>query len=183
MMIRQMLVFGRCAAVALSLAAAMPFALAADAQDLGEKVPDAQAIKDGLFPDDDCKALEEAGYKCMGFRAAVRYALPAMSFKFGSADLPDMLRRQLDVFASVLAGRRGTGKVVRVEGHADASGAAEANLSLSQKRADAVKGYLVEKGADPGMIEAVGMGSKVPKQGTDPFSPINRRVEIGRIAN
>ncbi len=156
--------------------------MAADAQDLGEKLPDAQAIKDGLFPEDDCKALEEAGYKCMGFKAAVRYALPATAFKLGSADLPDVLRRQLDVFASVLTGRRSTGKAIRIEGHADASGSADGNLALSQKRAEAVKSYLVEKGADAGLLEAVGMGSKVPKQGADPFSPVNRRVEIGRVA-
>lgn len=154
---------------------------AADTQDLGERVPDAEAIKDGLFPEDDCKALEAAGYKCMGFRPASRFTLPAASFKLGSADLPEMLRRQLDVFASVLAGKRGTGRVVRVEGHADASGANDANLALSQKRADAVKTYLVERGADPAMLEAVGMGAKAPKPGTDPFSPLNRRVEIGRV--
>lgn len=185
MTIRPLLVFGRCAAVALTLAAAMSHVQAADAQDLGERVPDAQAIKDGLFPEDDCKALEAAGYKCMGFKAAIRYALPATAFRLGSADLPDVLRRQLDVFASVLSGRTSSakGKVIRIEGHADASGSADANLSLSQKRAEAVKSYLVEKGADPGMLDAVGMGAKAPKAGTDPFSPANRRVEIGRLAD
>ena len=171
---------GRIAALVIGLAAAAPMAFAADSQDLGERVPDAKAVKEGLFPEDDCKELEAAGYKCMGFKAAVRYALPATSFKVGSADLPDVLRRQLDVFASVLAEKRGTGRVIRIEGHADASGSADANLALSQRRAEAVKGYLVEKGADAAMLDAVGMGAKAPKPGTDPYAAVNRRVEIGR---
>lgn len=168
------------AALALSLSVFAPLAMAADSQDVGDKLPDAAAIKEGLFPEDSCKELEAAGYKCMGFKPAVRYSLPASSFKVGSADLPDMLRKQLDVFASVLSTKRGTGRVIRVEGHADASGAADANLALSQRRADAVKSYLVDKGADPSMLDAVGMGARAPKDGSDPYAPVNRRVEIGR---
>ena len=167
---------------AMSLALALPVAhaLAANATDLGEQLPDATAIREGLFPEDACKELEAAGYKCMGFKPTVRFSLPALAFKVGSAELPDLLRRQLDVFASVLSGKKGTGRVVRVEGHADASGAADANQALSQRRADAVKSYLVDRGADPAMLDAVGLGAKVPKEGADPFSPVNRRVEIAR---
>ncbi len=168
------------AALTLGLAAAMPLAWAADAQDLGERIPDAQSIKEGLFPEDACKELEAAGYKCMGFKPAVRYSLPATSFRVGSAELPDGLRRQLDVFASVLSTKRGSARTVRVEGHADASGSADANLTLSQRRADAVKAYLVDKGAEGNMLEAVGMGSRMPKVSNDPFSAVNRRVEIAR---
>lgn len=170
----------RGAIVALCLSALSPMLRAAE--DIGEQLPDAAAVKEGLFPEDACKELEAAGYKCMGFKPAVRYSLPASSFKVGSAELPDMLRRQLDVFASVLAGKRGTGRVIRVEGHADASGSSDANLTLSQRRAEAVKSYLVDKGADPSMLDAVGMGAKAPKDGLDPYSPANRRVEIGRQA-
>lgn len=168
------------AAWLLSAALALPARAASDTQDLGEKLPDAEVVKEGLFPEDSCKELEAVGYKCMGFKRAVRFSLPALSFKVGSAELPDALRRQLDVFASVLSQKRGTGRVVRVEGHADASGAADANQVLSQRRADAVRAYLVDKGADPAMLEAVGMGAKAPKEGADPFAAINRRVEIGR---
>ena len=156
-------------------------ALAADASvDLGEKVPEVQAINEGLFPEDACKELEQAGYKCMGFKPAVRFSLPTATFKLGSAELPDLLRAQLDRFAEVLRGKRGTGRVVRIEGHADATGSEDINLPLSQKRAEAVKAYLVKNGADPGMLQAVGMGSKALKVTTDPAAAENRRVEIGR---
>ena len=165
----------------LALATSLP-ALAQEAVDMGQTVPDAKAVAEGLFPEDACEQLKAAGFKCMGFKPAVRYSLPASSFKLGSAELPDTLKKQLEVFAEVLKPNRGTGKVVRIEGHADASGVAAANLSLSQKRADAVRDYLVELGAEAAMIAPVGVGANAPKNSKDPFAPENRRVEIGRAA-
>ena len=160
-------------------------ALQANAQsnaaiDVGQSVPDAKVVAEGLFPEEACEQLKAAGFKCMGFKPAVRYSLPATSFKLGSAELPDTLKKQLEVFAEVLKTRRGTGKVVVIEGHADASGAASANQVLSQRRAEAVKGFLVEQGADPAMLTPMGVGANSPKNAKDPFAPENRRVEIGR---
>ncbi len=40
--------------------------------DVGNQVPDAAAVKEGLFPEDACKELEANGFKCMGFKPAVR---------------------------------------------------------------------------------------------------------------
>lgn len=150
--------------------------------DVGTQVPDASAVKDGLFPEDACKELEANGFKCMGFKPAIRYSLPASSFKVGSAELPDLLMRQLDVFADVLRGKRGSGRQVRVIGHADASGTPEANEALSLRRAEAVKAYLVQKGADADMLLIVGVGAKNPVNPTNPMGAENRRVEIGRTA-
>jgi OmpA-OmpF porin, OOP family len=157
-------------------------AQASDAVDVSNSMPDAKAVTEGLFPEEACDQLKAAGFKCMGFKPAVRYSLPASSFKVGSAELPDSLKKQLDVFGEALKGKRGTGKVVRIEGHADASGVAAANLALSQRRAEAVKDYLVQQGADPTMLEPVGLGSNAPKNAKDPTAPENRRVEIGRAA-
>lgn len=159
----------------------LPMAVsAADAVDLGQQVPDVQTLKEGLFPEDACRELEQAGYKCMGFKPAVRYSLPTATFKLGSAELPDLLRQQLDRFAEVLRGKRGSGRVVVIEGHADATGTDEVNLPLSQKRAEAVKEYLVKNGADQSMLVAKGMGSSALKIPQDPAAAENRRVEIGR---
>jgi outer membrane protein OmpA-like peptidoglycan-associated protein len=167
------------AAIALGatgVAAAQPAA----AVDLGTTVPDAKAVKEGLFPEDACKELEASGFKCMGFKPAIRYSLPATSFALGSAELPDALKKQLDVFADVLKGKQGSGRQVRVVGHADASGSDEVNRPLSLRRAEAVKAYLVQKGADAGMLVAVGVGSSEPKNTANPYAAENRRVEIGR---
>ncbi len=152
----------------------------APAVDLGTGVPEAAAVKEGLFPDDACKELEANGFRCMGLKPAVRFSLPAASFKLGSADLPEGLRKQLDVFAEVLRGRPKGSQGVRIIGHADASGSAAGNLALSLKRAESVKAYLVSKGADPASLQTVGLGAKEPKNAQNPAASENRRVEIGR---
>jgi OOP family OmpA-OmpF porin len=149
--------------------------------DVGNATPDADSIKEGLFPEDACKELEASGFKCMGFKPAIKYSLPASSFSAGSAIVPELLKRQLDVFADVLKGKRGTGRQVKIVGHADASGSQVGNLSLSQRRAESVRAYLISKGADADMLTAVGLGSAEPKNKADPFSSENRRVEIGRV--
>jgi OOP family OmpA-OmpF porin len=160
--------------------AATAYAQTPSSVDVGSQVPEANAVKEGLFPEDACKELEANGFKCMGFKPAVKYSLPASSFKIGSAELPELLKKQLDVFAEVLKGKQGSGRQVRVIGHADASGTPEANQALSLRRAEAVKGYLVSKGADPDMLVVVGVGSKDLKNASNPTAAENRRVEIGR---
>jgi outer membrane protein OmpA-like peptidoglycan-associated protein len=167
-------------AALLAFLAAGPVSAQSDVIDVGQSLPDAKAVAEGLFPEDACEQLKTQGYKCQGFKPAARFSLPATSFKIGSAELPDTLKKQLDVFAEVLKSRKGSGKTVRIEGHADASGTAAANMVLSERRAMAVKDYLVELGADATMLVPVGLGSTVPKNPKDPLAAENRRVEIGR---
>jgi len=155
-------------------------ALGADALDVGSSIPDKEAVGQGLFPEEKCEQLKAAGYTCQGFKPAVRYSLPATSFKIGSAELPDLLKKQLEVFAEVLKARKGSGKVVQIEGHADASGSVEFNNVLSLRRAEAVKDYLVTLGADPTMLATAGAGASELKNAGNPLAAENRRVEIGR---
>ena len=170
----------RCALAAVF--AALPAAHAAgdDVVDLGSSVPSSKQIEDGLFPDDNCEKLKENGFKCMGFKPPVRFELPSSSFRLGSADLPDGLKAQLDAFASVLAKKSGNDHAVRIEGHADASGNPTANDTLSQRRADAAREYLISKGVAPDLLSAVGVGSKDLADPQRPLAPSNRRVVIGR---
>ncbi len=65
-----------------------------------------------------------------------------------------------------------------VAGHTDAKGSAQYNKQLSQRRAEAVKGYLVSKGIDANRLDAVGYGSEHPLAPDRPEDPSNRRVEI-----
>lgn len=51
---------------------------------------------------------------------------------------------------------------VVIEGHTDRMGSQQYNQKLSEKRADAVKAYLVSKGANRDSIETIGMGKTVP---------------------
>ena len=169
-----------------ALAAASLLGLSAFGASAGEiveisgNVPQAADIQEGLFPDDECGQLKAAGFKCMGFKPAVKYSLPAVAFKAGSAELPELLKQQLNAFAEVLKNRTSTTQKIRVEGHADASGTPSVNLELSQRRAEMAKQYLVEKGVQPDLLLAVGVGAAEPKAGSNPQSPENRRVVIGR---
>lgn len=69
---------------------------------------------------------------------------------------------------------------VIIEGHTDSVGSAEANKKLSQKRADAVKQYMVKKtGIDAKRITAQGFGEDKPVASNDTKEgrAQNRRVE------
>jgi outer membrane protein OmpA-like peptidoglycan-associated protein len=168
--------------LACAMGGALAQAQTEEVLDVGEKILDAETVRDGLFPEDKCEAVFQAAQlKCMGIRPALRrFALPATTFKFGSAEIPDLLRQQLGAFAEVLRGNKDARRVVRVEGHTDAVGTAEANQLLSQKRAEAVRAYLVSQGVNGEMVEAVGLGAQHLKLASDPKAADNRRVEISR---
>jgi len=112
-------------------------------------------------------------------KAPVRYTFGAEAFALDSAELPAELHRPLDAVASAL--RDGGSPAVRIEVHTDASGPIEARRSLTQRRADAIRHYLVERGVDAATLHSVGMGSSVPRRGNDPYDGSNRRVEIVRL--
>ncbi len=69
---------------------------------------------------------------------------------------------------------------LRVEGHTDRRGGWNHNLKLSQRRAEAVRDYLIAQGVDPARLEAVGYGYKRPlvPELTPRHRAINRRVEF-----
>ncbi len=67
-----------------------------------------------------------------------------------------------------------------VQGHTDATGTPQSNLVLSQKRADAVKSYLLSKGIAASRISAIGYGQEQPvaDNSTEAGRSANRRVEL-----
>ena len=105
------------------------------------------------------------------------FSLP-VQFAFDSATILPAARRQLDAVASGIKLLPETQNVV-LEGHTDATGADAYNLSLSQRRAAAVKAYLVEvHGIDAQRLRDRGLGEQQPIDGIDPFAPENRRVQF-----
>lgn len=65
-----------------------------------------------------------------------------------------------------------------IAGHTDAKGSAETNQALSQRRADAVKRYLVDRhGIAPGRLISVGYGKEHLKNPGNPLGRENRRVQ------
>lgn len=69
---------------------------------------------------------------------------------------------------------------VRLEGHADERGTREYNLALGERRANAVRAYLVAQGALRSQIEVVSYGEEKPVNSghSETSWAQNRRVEI-----
>jgi outer membrane protein OmpA-like peptidoglycan-associated protein len=93
-----------------------------------------------------------------------------------SALLPAALTR-LDQVAEALVAK---GQRVTVEGYTDSRGSQSTNMSLSQRRADSVRSYLVTRGFPTEKIEARGMGPDRPIADNTSAEgrANNRRVEI-----
>jgi OmpA-OmpF porin, OOP family len=70
-----------------------------------------------------------------------------------------------------------------IEGHTDNVGQAATNQSLSERRAAAVRAYLVEQGIDAGRLESKGLGDTRPaaKNDAPEGRQQNRRVELVRL--
>ncbi|MFY7651246.1 MAG: OmpA family protein, partial [Chitinophagaceae bacterium] len=67
-----------------------------------------------------------------------------------------------------------------IEGHTDNVGRAASNKALSQKRADSIKKYIVEKGVSADRITAIGYGMEKPIAENTSLEgrSKNRRVEL-----
>ena len=99
-------------------------------------------------------------------------------FDTNKADLKPVAHGELDNYSGYMT--RNPAKNIKVTGHTDSTGSEAYNLSLSEKRADAVKSYLTGKGIDGQRIEAVGMGESAPiaTNKTKAGRAENRRVEL-----
>jgi outer membrane protein OmpA-like peptidoglycan-associated protein len=80
-------------------------------------------------------------------------------FDFGSADLAPTAAASLDTLIALMKGTTGP---VTVTGHTDSVGTDAVNQPLSEKRAEAVKAYLVSKGIAAARITTAGKGSSEP---------------------
>ncbi|KAF1022030.1 MAG: putative lipoprotein YiaD [Paracidovorax wautersii] len=101
-----------------------------------------------------------------------------IEFETGSAMLTPRGRQVLDEVVPVL--NKLEGRQVALVGHTDNSGDRQLNLTLSQARADAVKGYLVDKGIDPARLTTSGVGPDQPVAANDSAEgrAKNRRIEF-----
>lgn len=101
-----------------------------------------------------------------------------VQFAFDSAEILATARGQLDALAEGIR-RLPAAQAVLIEGHTDATGPEPYNERLSERRAQAVKGYLVARhGIDAARLHAVGRGETAPLPGRDGEAPENRRVQF-----
>lgn len=99
-------------------------------------------------------------------------------FTSDQATLLPAARLRLDEVAKVLLTT--SERHLTVEGHTDSQGSEGHNLDLSQRRADAVRDYLVSRDYQADRIKALGLGEGQPvaDNGSPEGRANNRRVEI-----
>jgi outer membrane protein OmpA-like peptidoglycan-associated protein len=136
---------------------------------------DGDGVYDGL---DKCPGTKP-GSKVNSYGCPERIRLEGVNFEYDSAELTPESLPVLDKSGQLLADV--PEMKVRIEGHTDSDGTAEYNQGLSQRRAEAVKLYLVKRfGLDPKRIEARGYGESMPiaSNETPEGKALNRRVEF-----
>ncbi|HET9934485.1 MAG TPA: OmpA family protein, partial [Polyangiaceae bacterium] len=102
----------------------------------------------------------------------------AVLFTTGKSELLPLAQQKLDQVADAL--KQSDSPKIVVEGYTDSRGADDANLRLSQQRAESVRTYLVSRGVKSESISAVGKGEANPiaSNETPEGRANNRRVEI-----
>jgi len=99
-------------------------------------------------------------------------------FEYDQSMLTDEARAALDRKLTVL--KANAGLRLRISGHADERGSDEYNIALGQRRAVAVKRYLMDQGIDGGRLDVVSFGEEQPavQGGTEEAFAKNRRAEF-----
>ncbi|QNL47713.1 OmpA family protein [Olivibacter sp. SDN3] len=110
-------------------------------------------------------------------RRVVDEAIKNLEFDLSKATIRPSSYPSLDKVANLLIEKNFS---LKLAGHTDNTGSMQLNMRLSKERAEAVKAYLVSKGANPSRIEATGYGPTQPiaTNSTAEGRQANRRVEF-----
>lgn len=118
-----------------------------------------------------------------GLRPGQKVVFSDVVFKIGSSTLDDKGFEPLDKLGAYLAARPEL--AIEISGHADGKGNPKTNQTLSQKRAEAVKNYLVKKyKLKSAQLVPRGYGSTkaIAANDTDENRAKNRRIEVVAIS-
>lgn len=105
----------------------------------------------------------------------------SVRFDFDKSDIKPEYRDILNRIAGILMTLKGY--TINVYGYTDDVGTQTYNLQLSQRRAEAVRNFLVQAGISPTIMSAKGFGKSDPRVPGDSEQAraANRRVEIGIV--
>jgi outer membrane protein OmpA-like peptidoglycan-associated protein len=102
-----------------------------------------------------------------------------LNFPFNSAELTADSRERLDRVAKALTDPTTVNYDIVISGHTDALGGDRYNQTLSERRAQAVRGFLItERGINPRRLVAKGYGRSQLLLPDDPYNERNRRVQF-----
>lgn len=105
-------------------------------------------------------------------------SMPDVLFDFNKYTLKPEARERLAKISGIVLAYPDL--KLEIEGHTDAIGSDDYNQTLSEKRADGVRGYLISSGVVPDHVSAVGLGKSNPvaDNSTAEGRKRNRRVEM-----
>lgn len=111
-------------------------------------------------------------------RNLLKKAMQGIQFETGKATIKPSSYKLLDQIAQTFIDN--PSYIIEVQGHTDNVGKAELNKALSDKRAKAVREYLIKKGVEPERMTANGYGMERPIEDnkTAKGRALNRRVEF-----
>lgn len=174
-------------ALAAALLAGCGGALAQDAQG----APAVDSIINSLKAENTAQAQGQTralrpGAAAMSTSAPAPVAKPAkpasinmqINFDFNSDRISGTSEQTMANLAKALVSPQLENRSFTVIGHTDAKGSAGYNKALSDRRAAAVRRYLVDHGVATTRLRAVGKGESQLLNADDPEAAENRRVEI-----
>ncbi len=131
------------------------------------------------YSEDAEHTLENKDLKLVPIEKEAVVSLNNVFFDFDKAILKSNSFAELNRIVMLMTDKSGI--QIEVAGHTDNIGTEDYNIKLSQRRATAVKDYLVEKGIDASRIMTVGYGETRPVASNDDDKEgraLNRRVEF-----
>jgi outer membrane protein OmpA-like peptidoglycan-associated protein len=143
--------------------------------DATDRCPTEPETVNQYLDDDGCPDTPPSGVKVTNTQIVIDQTI---QFETGSANLLSASNAILDNVAKVLVDAPYL--KLRIEGHTDAEGSDESNLTLSRERAASVRRYLESKGIASNRLESVGLGETAPidTNRTPSGRAKNRRVEF-----
>jgi outer membrane protein OmpA-like peptidoglycan-associated protein len=128
------------------------------------------------------KTVPDAKVERVGEGIVVEFSSNVL-FAFDKSDLSADSKVNLQKLVTVLGNYPDTD--IEVQGHTDSKGSNSYNMSLSERRAKAVTGYLADKDITANRLTTKGFGETAPKYENDTESDRakNRRVEFLITAN
>jgi outer membrane protein OmpA-like peptidoglycan-associated protein len=107
-----------------------------------------------------------------------------INFDYNSADISAKSLPSVQALGRALTNNDLKGSTFVVAGHTDAAGGDGYNQDLSERRADAIKRYLVDKyGINGTDLVTVGYGKSKLKDPAQPMAEVNRRVQVVNMEN
>jgi outer membrane protein OmpA-like peptidoglycan-associated protein len=107
-----------------------------------------------------------------------------INFDYNSANISPKSLPSVQALGRALSNPDLKGSTFIVAGYTDAAGSEAYNQDLSERRADSIKHYLVDKSGIAGTdLVTVGYGKTKLKDPANPLSEVNRRVQVANMDN